>query len=227
MVRGRVENIWRTAIFFLAVLAIIAVSNAAWAQRDEREEREQREQREQRDRYEHGYKVEHEHARPVDFGGGPGGSAVSDARCGPDAVAVGFHVQMGQFFNLIALDCAHVRPDGTLARRERLSDQAGTPGGREQRDAGCPEGMAMVGFQGSTGASIDEAAGMCVDPRAIPDPRGYPQPQLTNAITIPHPGGRPALAQCSAGQVMVGVRAKSGQWIDHLWILCSNIELER
>src|SRR5271165_5490789 len=81
MVRGRVENIWRTAIFFLAVLAIIAVSNAAWAQRDEREEREQREQREQRDRYEHGYKVEHEHARPVDFGGGPGGSAVSDARC--------------------------------------------------------------------------------------------------------------------------------------------------
>ena len=227
MIRGRVDNTWRAAVFFLAILATVAISNSARAQRDEREEREQREQREQRERNEHGYTVESSNPRPMDYGGGRGGSNISDARCGPESVAVGFHVQMGQYYNLVWVDCAHLRPDGNLGHNERSTEQAGTPGGRDVRDAGCPEGQALVGLQGSTGASIDEAAGLCVDPREIPDPRGNRRVQFTNAIAIPHPAGRPAQAQCSAGEVMVGFRARSGQWIDHLWVLCADLHRDR
>ena len=35
MIRGRVDNTWRAAVFFLAILATVAISNSARAQRDD------------------------------------------------------------------------------------------------------------------------------------------------------------------------------------------------
>jgi len=211
MSRRRIGSDRRAAIFVFFILATVAISGSARAQRDHDRDRD-------RDR--------DDRPRTMDFGGGSGGSRESQARCGPDDFAVGFHVQMGEFFNLISVDCAHVRPEGGLGHHLRATEQAGTPGGREERDAICPEGQVLVGLQGYTGGSIDQAAGICADPRDITDPRGY-RTQVTNTIAIPRPGGRPAQAQCSAGQVMKGVRARSGEYIDHLWILCSDVDRRR
>src|SRR5438094_10527216 len=49
-----------------------------------------------------------------DFGGGSGGRPAPDALCDPGFVAVGFHVQTGEFYNQAWLDCAPMRSDGSL-----------------------------------------------------------------------------------------------------------------
>src|SRR5260370_11322774 len=62
-----------------------------------------------------------------DFGGGNGGRPSSDALCEPGFVAVGFHVQTGEFFNQAWLDCARVLPDGSLGDELRISARTGSP----------------------------------------------------------------------------------------------------
>src|SRR5438128_1631957 len=44
-----------------------------------------------------------------DFGGGPGGRPAPDAQCDSGFVAVGFHVQTGEYYNQAWLDCAPLR----------------------------------------------------------------------------------------------------------------------
>ena len=175
----------------------------------------------------YGYWISNSRPSQRDFGGGSGGRNVTDAKCGPGYVATGFHVKMGQYFNLVWVDCAGLRSNGSLDGNRIVTAKAGAQGGGDFRDAQCPYGQGLVGLRGSAAASIDEAAGRCANVKDIADRKGYPRIQFTNSITIPRPGGRPADAQCQSGQVMVGIRVKSGQWIDHLWILCSNIQKGR
>lgn len=185
-------------------------------------------------------------AREFDFGGGPGGRRVADARCDMGFVAVGFHVRTGEFFNETWLDCAPMRSDGTLGEERRLTNRTGAPGGRDVRDAQCSPGTALRGITGRTGASIDEVSGMCGpihghdvrrhdddrhdddrrDDRRRDDDRRERgnRMDLTVPVTTPRPGGHPAEAQCPPDSVLVGFRTRSGEWIDHLSILCSEVQ---
>jgi hypothetical protein len=43
-------------------------------------------------------------------------------------------------------------------------------------------------------------------------------------VTRPRPGGRPAEAHCPPGSVVTGFRSMSGEYMDHLWIVCSELE---
>lgn len=203
-------------VLILTALATLAVSESAWGQEDRDRDRDG------------GYSINSFRPVQIDFGGGGGGKRFSEAKCGPGSVATGFHVQMGEFFNLVWVDCAHLRRNGSLDRDLTSTEQAGTPGGRRVADAQCPAGSGLIGLRGRTGASIDEAVGQCVDPRDVMERREERhegrRPEFTNPITTPNPGGQPAEARCEPGQVMVGLRAKSGEWIDHLWVLCANIE---
>jgi hypothetical protein len=158
-----------------------------------------------------------------DFGGGPGGRPVPDARCDGGFVAVAFHVQIGEFFNQAWLDCAPMRSDGSLGEERRTTARTGSEGGRAVIDAQCRPGRALRGLKGRTGASIDEAIGECSSLRDLGDERNNLM-DLTNPITIPRPGGRPAEAQCPPGSVVVGLRSRSGRWMDHLSILCSDVQ---
>jgi len=158
-----------------------------------------------------------------DFGGGNGGRPSSDAMCEPGFVAVGFHVQTGEFFNQAWLDCARVRPDGSLGDELRMTGRTGSPGGRPVYDAICSEGRALRGLRGRTGASIDEAIGECSFVRQIAEGREDPRTELTAPVTRPRPGGRPAEAQCPRGAVVTGFRSMSGEYMDHLWIVCSEL----
>ncbi len=159
-----------------------------------------------------------------DFGGGNGGKPAPDAVCDAGFVAVAFHVQTGEFFNQAWLDCAPMRSDGSLGQERRTTARTGSPGGRPVSDAFCPDGLALRGLQGRTGASIDVAAGECSAVRDIAQRFDNPRTQVTQQVTRPRPGGHPAGAECPAGAVVTGFRSMSGEYMDHLWILCSELQ---
>lgn len=164
---------------------------------------------------------------PRDFGGGPGGRPSPDAQCGPDFVAVGFHVQTGEYFNTAWLECSPIRPDGWLGEERRMTERTGSPGGRPVHDAFCPEHFVLRGLRGRTGASIDEAAGVCSPLREIADRSDHVRTEFTDPVVRPDAGGHPAGAECPVGAVVTGFRSYSGKYMDHLWILCSELHFER
>ena len=162
-----------------------------------------------------------------DFGGGNGGRPSPDALCPEQSVAVGFHVQTGEYINQAWLDCAPIRPDGRLGRELTMTGRTGSRGGRPVSDAYCPEGFALRGLQGRTGASIDEAAGVCSPLRDIANRSDDPRTQVTRVVMRPRPGGRPTEAFCPMGAVVTGFRSMSGEYMDHLWLVCSELRGDR
>lgn len=159
-----------------------------------------------------------------DFGGGNGGRPAPDALCDPGFVAVGFHVQTGEFFNQAWLDCAPMRSDGSLGQERRMTARTGSPGGRPVSDASCSPGLALRGLRGRTGASIDEAAGECSSMRDIAQRFENPRTELTQSVLRPRAGGHPAGTECPAGFVVTGFRSYSGEYMDHLWLVCSELQ---
>lgn len=159
-----------------------------------------------------------------DFGGGNGGRPAPDALCDPGFVAVGFHVQTGEFFNQAWLDCAPMRSDGSLGQERRMTARTGSPGGRPVSDAYCSPGLALRGLRGRSGASIDEAAGECTSVREIAQRFEGPRSELTQSVVRPRAGGHPSGAQCPAGFVVTGFRSMSGEYMDHLWLVCSELQ---
>lgn len=159
----------------------------------------------------------------IDFGGGNGGRPSPDALCEEDSVAVGFHVQTGEYFNTAWLDCVHVRRDGDLGNEVRMTERTGSPGGRPVHDAFCPRGMVLRGLRGRTGASIDEAIGICSPFHEIAERRERNRTELTQPVLRPDAGGHPAGAECPLGSVITGFHSNSGRYMDHLWVLCSEL----
>lgn len=238
----------RVASLFAILLLIAFAALAAPQNRDRDHDRD----RDDRD----GLHVRSRDPIMRDFGGGSGGRPSRDALCEPGFVAVGFHVQTGEFFNQAWLDCARMRPDGDLGDDIRMTERTGSPGGRPVWDAHCRRGRALVGLRGRTGASIDEAVGECTYVRDIGEMRGdrYDNDRrgddrraddrdayrrdayrhdddrrdehridFTESITRPRPGGRPAETHCPPGAVVTGFRSMSGEYMDHLWIVCSAV----
>ena len=158
-----------------------------------------------------------------DFGGGPGGKNVAEAVCDSGFVAVGFHVRTGEYFNQAWLDCLPLRSDGTLGEELRITARAGSAGGNTDHDARCSYGRVLRGIKGRTGESIDEAVGQCSSVRDIGDRFEVPSTEQTDTAARPRSGGKPVEAACPAGYAMVGFESRSGEWMDHLWVLCSEI----
>jgi hypothetical protein len=201
-----------------AVLCLIAFAALAAAQYPNQNRDEDRDRA-----FQHGaIRVSHERMT-VDFGGGNGGRPSPDALCEGDSVAVGFHVQMGEFFNTAWLDCVHIRRDGELGDEVRMTERTGSPGGRPVQDAFCPRGMVLRGLRGRAGASIDEAVGMCSPLHEIAERRERMPTEPTQPVVRPRAGGHPAGAECPAGSVITGFHSNSGEYMDHLWVLCSEL----
>ncbi len=245
----------RVASLFAILLLIAFAALAAPQDRDHERDRDDR----------NGLHVRSRDPILRDFGGGSGGRPSRDALCEPGFVAVGFHVQTGEFFNQAWLDCARLRPDGDLGDDLRMTDRTGSPGGRPVYDAHCHGGRVLVGLRGRTGGSIDEAAGECISVREIAEMRGEHHDddhrgddrggyrrdddrrdndrrddrdndrrdndrrdehrmELTESIARPNAGGRPVETHCPPGAVVTGFRSMSGEYMDHLWIVCSAVE---
>jgi len=167
-------------------------------------------------------RVSHERVA-MDFGGGNGGRPSPDAVCDEESVAVGFHVQTGEYFNQAWLDCVHVRADGSLGDETRMTERTGSRGGRAVSDAFCPNGFALRGLRGRTGGSIDEAVGVCSPLREIADRLDNPRTEFTQPVVRPNPGGHRSEAFCPLGSVVTGFHSMSGEYMDHLWVLCSEL----
>ena len=202
------------AILFIAAMAALAAPQ--YQERDHDRERDRAFDR-------GGIRVSHERVI-IDFGGGNGGRPSPDAACEENSVAVGFHVQTGEFFNTAWLDCIHIRPDGDLGDEVHLTGRTGSPGGRPVHDAFCPNGMVLRGLRGRTGASIDEAAGICSPLREIAEHRReHVRTEMTQPVFRPEAGGHPSEGECPVGSVVTGFHSNSGEYMDHLWVLCSEI----
>jgi hypothetical protein len=205
-------------VLLFAILLLIAIVALATPQDRDHDRDHDRD----RDYDRNGIRVSHERF-PRDFGGGHGGRPSPDAQCEPGFVAVGFHVQTGEYFNQAWLDCARLRPDGSLGDDERMTERTGSPGGHQIHDAHCPERRALRGLRGRTGASIDEAIGECSYVREIAERRDDARYETTEPVLRPHAEGRPAEVQCPPGAVVTGFQSMSGSYMDHLWILCSEL----
>lgn len=160
---------------------------------------------------------------PHDFGGGHGGGPSPDALCDTGFVAVGFHVQTGEYYNQAWLECAPMRSDGSLGEERRLTSRTGSRGGAPVHDAYCTPGHVLRGLRGRVGASIDVAAGECSSLRDIAERFDNPATDMTQEIARPRPGGGPVQGECPAGSVVTGFHSNSGEYMDHLWLLCSEI----
>jgi len=203
--------ITRIGVFFAALLLVAFVALAAPQYQDHDRDRDRDRIHLSRDLIQ------------MDFGGGNGGRPSRDALCDEESVAVGFHVQTGEYFNTAWLDCVHIHGDGRLGDEIKSTERTGTPGGRPVYDALCPPGFVLRGLRGRTGASIDEAVGVCSPLREIADRLDRPRTEFTQPAVRPHPGGHPSEGFCPIGAVVTGFRSFSGEWIDHLWVLCAEI----
>src|ERR1700757_1566834 len=206
----------------LAILFVIALGALAAPQYQDRDRGSDRD----RDRDRGGLSVSRESV-VVDFGGGRGGRPSRDAMCELGSVAVGFHVQAGEFFNPAWLDCVRVRRDGDLGDQARMTDRTGSPGGRPVHDAFCPDGFVLRGLRGRTGASIDEATGACSPVREIARHFDNVRTEFTEVVARPYAGGRPAGVDCPPGFAVTGLRSNSGEYMDHLWLVCSELRWDR
>jgi len=210
---NRTSPVIVSAILF--VVAMAALAGPRYQDRDRDQDRDRA--------FNRGFiHVSHERMA-LDFGGGNGGRPSPDAQCEEDSVAIGFHVQTGEFFNTAWLDCVHVRPDGDPGDEIHPTGRTGSPGGRPIHDAFCPQRFALRGLRGRTGASIDEAFGICSPLREIAERRERLATERTESVFRPDAGGHPAAAECPPGAVVTGFRSNSGEYMDHLWLLCSEI----
>jgi hypothetical protein len=158
----------------------------------------------------------------VDFGGGSGGRNVTYATCDPGSVAVGIRVRTGEYLNQAWLECSPLRPDGSLGGGSRVTAPAGQSGGRVENAARCPNGQVLRGLRGQAGSSVDLITGVCASPGEIRD-RPQPRSTQTSSVSIPRPGGRPVQAPCPQNAAIVALQAKSGEYMDHLWIQCADL----
>ena len=207
----------RFAVVFSSLLVLAFVALAAPQDRD----RDRDHDRDRDDRDAVPIRISYDRIA-VDFGGGHGGRPSEDALCPPDWVAVGFHVQTGEYFNEMWLECAPIRRGGRIGDERQMTHRTGSPGGRPVHDAYCPPGRALRGIRGRTGASVDEAAGECSFVREIYEHRPEVHTDLTEPVYRPNAGGHPSEAQCPPGFVLTGLRSNSGEYMDHLWALCSD-----
>ncbi|MBZ5616436.1 MAG: hypothetical protein LAO23_20700 [Acidobacteriia bacterium] len=209
-----------TPFFVVAILCLIAFAALAAPQYPNQDRDRDRD----RDRgFGRGFIRVSRESTAIDFGGGNGGRPSPDALCEEDSVAVGFHVQTGEYFNTAWLDCVRVRRDGDLGDEVRMTERTGRPGGRPVHDAFCPPGMVLRGLRGRTGASIDEAVGICSPFHEIAERRERIRTELTQSVLRPNAAGHPAGAECPRGSVITGLHSNSGEYMDHLWVLCSEL----
>jgi hypothetical protein len=225
-IRVRLAPVLVTAILLLAAFGALAAPQYPSQDRDRYQDRDRHydQDRDRDDDRGRLIRVSHE-TIDVDFGGGRGGRPSPDAMCGEESVAVGFHVQTGEFFNEAWLDCVHMRHDGSRSE-PRMTGRTGSPGGRPVHDAFCPNGFVLRGLRGRTGASIDEAVGVCSPLHEVAERRDDPRTAMTQPIMRPNAGGHPAEAYCPRGAVVTGFRSMSGEWMDHLWLVCSELRHE-
>ncbi len=158
-----------------------------------------------------------------DYGGGGGGNLVQDSECPTGSVAVGVFARTGNYMDSIGVVCAPLLPSGVISGAGTFANRVSDAGGNIDHISMCPLGRALRGLVGHTGAYVDEIKGQCSFPQDIALQVLPLDTAISSAITA-ESGGNPASVECGSGQAMVGLRARSGAYLDHLNIICAAIQ---
>lgn len=143
--------------------------------------------------------------------GGDGGSAFV-LRCNDGRVVTGLRGRAGAFVDSIRLDCSE---STDLASVARTTDAAGGSGGAQFGPMHCADGRMAVGLRGRAGLVIDRLQLLCAE-RTVD--ASIATPWVSRAVG--GSGGTAATLACPSGQVMAGISARSGWWLDRIAPLC-------
>jgi hypothetical protein len=163
----------------------------------------------------------------LDFGGGTLGKKPWDISCPLGSVATGFWANTGEAFNQLALICQNVLPNGALDPTQfRTVSRGGTAAAPSLLSAHCEPGAALIGFQGHTGALINEMIGKCASPYDVArwNAEGTSAPKESSTVSVKaHPEGNDVNNACPQGAVVSGLHLDTGFFIDHVSFRCTMI----
>ncbi|HEU4664310.1 MAG TPA: S8 family serine peptidase [Dokdonella sp.] len=143
--------------------------------------------------------------------GGSGGDAFV-LRCNDGRVVTGLRGRAGAFVDSLRLDCSE---PSDLAAVARTTDAAGGNGGASFGPMHCADGRMAIGLRGRAGLVVDRLQLLCAE-RSLD--AAVATPWVSRAVG--GSGGSAATLACPAGQVMAGISARSGWWLDRIAPLC-------
>jgi len=144
-----------------------------------------------------------EERRATPRAGSPGGRDIHDALCPPGRALLGLTGRTGASIDSASGMCGPIR-----GHEERRHDED------RRRDDRRDDNRRDNDRRENDRRENDRRD----------DDRRRDRMELTAPVTIPRPGGRPAETACPPDSVLVGFRTRSGEWIDHLSILCSEVQ---
>lgn len=151
--------------------------------------------------------------------GGPGG-APFEHRCGPGKYLTGFHVRNGALVDAIGAVCSTWNP--TLRRMEAHQTPTqffGGPGGERLLTYRCAADAVVESLTAQSSEnewrSLSYVMAFCREARP-PYARidQGPMRGVSNHTFFP------AMAQCSSGQVAIGLRGRAGNLVDAVGLIC-------
>jgi len=153
---------------------------------------------------------------PTRTAGGVGGTAFR-RRCEEGKFVIGMRGRAGAFLDSLELECAE--PSANRARSADIDrlDAAGGAGGAVFGPNRCPVDRVSVGMRGRAAAFIDRVQLLCSS-GALTAEADLELPWRSRAVG--GTGGTAAKLVCSDDEVMVGVSANAGAWLDSIAPRC-------
>ncbi len=138
--------------------------------------------------------------------------------CPAGEVAVGVTGSHTSVLNLIALDCAHLYPDGSLGVVHDRGNAGGDAG--EAFSSECTAGRVLVGLNGRSGRVIDRIGAQCatVDQWMSPNVESEAMPAHGGT------GGDPFRDVCPPGHVVYGLSGRAGNLVDSIQVECVRVQ---
>jgi hypothetical protein len=180
---------------------------------------------------------------PTGSHGGGGGDAFVET-CPADQVVVGFSGQLyfdpdaGQstpWIGILQTRCGAVALGGPGREQVVVGPGASLPQlgffagpGPMPFSSPCPADQIVVGFSGRSGAFVDGLAVVCAHWIVQATGAAYALSE-DSVTTLTYAGGAGGdafgLESCPSGQMATGIAGRSGFWLDHFGLLCSEAAL--
>lgn len=149
---------------------------------------------------------------------GGGGGSPTTIPCPSGYVAVGLHGRSGWYIDQVGFLCQRLKTNGDLDTAYYKAPLAGGSGGTSF-EMKCPQGQAIVGFQGRSGGYVDQLGFYCSTP--VNQIAGA-APQYESSLTGSG-GGSNFWELCPASYVVTSFNVRSGGYVDQVQGVCSYI----
>ncbi len=141
------------------------------------------------------------------------GEGVYSSACQPGWMAVGIHGRSSEQIDRIGLVCRYLERDGTLGA-EDFRETAGGEGGTSFLSM-CPDGYAIGGLAGRSGAQLDRVQIVCDT---------LPGTVLFEGNPVGGTGGATFADVAPNRYFLTKVTGRSDAWIDGLWAIYTKVD---